>query len=104
MDEISNSKSKKTMLFVIVIMGAFLVLVGVSYAYFVAFVTSDEQEIQSGVLELTYNTGKDILLEKATPTEEENASDREEMMPQEDMLPEAIEEMEALPETDEAVQ
>ena len=53
MDEISNSKSKKTMLFVIVIMGAFLVLVGVSYAYFVAFVTSDEQEIQSGVLELT---------------------------------------------------
>lgn len=64
MDEISNSKSKKTMLFVIVIMGAFLVLVGVSYAYFVAFVTSDEQEIQSGVLELTYNTGKDILLEK----------------------------------------
>ena len=73
MDEISNSKSKKTMLFVIVIMGAFLVLVGVSYAYFVAFVTSDEQEIQSGVLELTYNTGKDILLEKATPTEKENA-------------------------------
>ena len=67
-----NIKSKKLLL-VVTIMGVFLVLFGVSYAYFTAMATSDEQVVKSGTLVLTYSTGKNISLENVIPTEEENA-------------------------------
>ena len=69
----SNIKSKKVLLLVVTIMGAFLVLFGVSYAYFTAMATSDEQKVQSGVLSLTYDSGQDIFLENAFPGEESEA-------------------------------
>ena len=69
----SNIKSKKVLLLVVTIMGVFLVLFGVSYAYFTAMATSSEQKVESGTLVLTYHTGKNISLENVNPTEEENA-------------------------------
>ena len=69
----SNIKSKKVLLLVVTIMGVFLVLFGVSYAYFTAIAVSDEQVVKSGTLVLTYHTGKNISLENVIPTEEENA-------------------------------
>lgn len=52
---------------------AMLILIGASYAYFVANATSVEQTTQSGVLKLTYLTEKNILLENAFPGEEVDA-------------------------------
>ena len=65
--------NRSTLIVSLLIIAGTLILMGGSYAYFTAMATSDEQTVQSGTLELTYQTGKDILLENAIPTEETEA-------------------------------
>ena len=65
--------NKKTLIVCLLIVAVTLILMGASYAYFTAIGTSNEQVVQSGVLELTYLTGKDITLESVFPTEEVDA-------------------------------
>ncbi len=65
--------NKKTLIVCLLIVAVTLILMGASYAYFTAIGTSDEQVVQSGVLELTYLTGKDITLEGIFPSEEVDA-------------------------------
>ena len=65
---------KKYFLLMITLLGVALVVTGVSYAYFTALSQSEEQVVQSGILELTYHTGQDIFTEGMFPTTEENAS------------------------------
>ncbi len=65
---------KKYFLLIIMLFGLALVVTGVSYAYFTALGQSEEQVVQSGVLELTYQTGQDISTEGMFPTTEEKAS------------------------------
>ncbi len=65
--------NKKTLIVCLLIVAVTLILMGVSYAYFTAIANSNEQVVQSGVLELTYLTGKDIALESVFPTEEAEA-------------------------------
>ncbi len=67
-------EEKQSKLFLIVLVAIVLIVTGVSYAYFTAMDTSEEQVVQSGVLELTYTTGQDINATNIIPTEEENAS------------------------------
>src|SRR5699024_9200114 len=68
-------ENKRKMIGIIaIIVGLTLIITGTSYAYFTAMDTSEEQVVQSGVLELTYTTGQDINATNIIPTEEENAS------------------------------
>ena len=63
-------EEKQSKLFLIVLVAIVLIVTGVSYAYFTAMDTSEEQVVQSGVLELTYTTGQDINATNIIPTEE----------------------------------
>ena len=67
-------KRKQYFLITIILLIIILLVIGVSYAYFTAIANSEEQVVKSGVLELTYHTGQDILADNIIPTEEENAS------------------------------
>ena len=66
--------NRKTLIVSLLIIAGTFILTGVSYAYFTALATSDEQVVKSGTLELTYHTGKDIQAMNVIPTEEESAS------------------------------
>ena len=65
--------NKPTLIVSLLIIAGTLILMGTTYAYFTAIATSDEQTVQSGVLELTYLTGQDISLENVFPGEEQNS-------------------------------
>ena len=65
--------NKPTLIVSMLIIAGTLILMGASYAYFTAMATSDEQTVQSGTLELTYVTGKDISLKNVFPGEESEA-------------------------------
>ena len=65
--------NRKTLIVSLLIIAGTFILSGVSYAYFTALATSDEQVVKSGTLELTYHTGKDIQATNIIPTEEEDA-------------------------------
>ncbi len=64
---------KKTIYISLMIIATVFVVGGLSYAYFTAIATSDEQVTESGTLRLTYLTGQDITLENVFPSNEENA-------------------------------
>lgn len=65
--------NRRTLIVSILIIAGTLILMGVSYAYFTAVATSDAQKVQSGVLELTYESGQNITLNSAFPTDESEA-------------------------------
>ena len=65
--------NRKILIVSLLIIAGALILMGGSYAYFTAMATSNKQTVQSGTLELTYVTGKDIVLENAFPGEETEA-------------------------------
>lgn len=65
--------NKPTLIVSMLIIAGTLILMGTTYAYFTAMATSNEQTVQSGTLELTYVTGKDISLENVFPSEESEA-------------------------------
>ena len=67
-------EKNKAIVFLIVLLGVLFIVSGVSYAYFTAMATSNEQVVKSGALELTYHTGQDIQATNIIPSEEENAS------------------------------
>ena len=73
-ENIRTFEQKKSIAFLIVLLGIVFITSGVSYAYFTAMATSNEQVVKSGTLELTYHTGKDIQAMNVIPTEEESAS------------------------------
>ena len=73
-ENIRTFEQKKSIAFLIVLLGIVFITSGVSYAYFTAIATSNEQVVKSGTLELTYHTGKDIQAMNVIPTEEESAS------------------------------
>ncbi len=64
---------KRKYIWGILILAIICITIGTSYAYFTAVANSEEQVVQSGVLELTYLTGKDITLEGIFPSEEVDA-------------------------------
>ena len=66
-------RNRKIVYIGLMVIALVLVVTGVSYAYFTAIATSNEQITESGILQLTYVTGKDITLDNVTPMEEENA-------------------------------
>ena len=66
-------KNRKIVYIGLMVIALVLVVTGVSYAYFTAIATSNEQMAESGTLQLTYVTGKDITLDNVIPMEEENA-------------------------------
>ena len=70
----TKNMNRSTLIASLLIVAATLILMGTTYAYFTAMVTSEEQVVQSGVLELIYTTGQDIQAMNIIPTEEENAS------------------------------
>lgn len=45
---------------------------GGSYAYFNAYATSEQQIVMLDTLEITYETGQDILVENALPQSQES--------------------------------
>ncbi len=65
--------ARKKYVFVVVLLAIALIVTGVSYAYFTAVATSNEQVVKSGTLELTYHTGKEITRVGMLPTTENNA-------------------------------
>ncbi len=65
--------NRPTFIVSLLIVAGTLILMGTTYAYFTAIGTSDEQTAQSGVLELTYETGYDISLNNVFPCEESEA-------------------------------
>ena len=65
--------NKPTLIVSLLIVAGTLILMGANYAYFTAIANSEEQVVQSGVLELTYLTGQDITLEGIFPSEETEA-------------------------------
>ena len=65
--------NKPTLIVSLLIIAGTLILIGGSYAYFTAIATSNEQVVESGTLQLTYLTGKDISLENVFPSEESEA-------------------------------
>ena len=66
-------RNRKIVYIGLMVIALVLVVTGVSYAYFTAIATSNEQIAESGTLQLTYVTGKDITLDNVIPLEEENA-------------------------------
>ena len=70
----TKNMNRSTLIASLLIVVATLILMGTTYAYFTAMATSEEQVVQSGVLELIYTTGQDIQAMNIIPTEEENAS------------------------------
>ena len=66
-------RNRKIVYIGLMVIALVLVVTGVSYAYFTAIATSNEQIAESGTLQLTYVTGKDITLDNVIPMEEENA-------------------------------
>ena len=66
-------RNRKIVYIGLMVIALVLVVTGVSYAYFTAMATSNEQIAESGILQLTYVTGKDITLDNVIPMEEENA-------------------------------
>ena len=72
-EKIRTVEQKKSIAFLIALLGIVFITSGVSYAYFTALAVSDEQVVKSGILELTYHTGKDIQATNIIPTEEEDA-------------------------------
>ena len=52
---------KKKYVLIIMILAVVCILAGTSYAYFTAMADSDDQIVDSGVLRLTYHTGKILL-------------------------------------------
>ncbi len=66
-------ESKKVLLYSVIVMTIILVVVGVSYAYFSATANSNEQVVQSGVLEITYQNGQNIATTEIVPTTEDEA-------------------------------
>ena len=65
--------NKPTLIVSLLIVAATLILMGTTYAYFTAIATSNEQVVESGTLQLTYLTGKDISLDNVFPSEESEA-------------------------------
>lgn len=65
--------NRKTLIVSLLIVAGTLILMGGSYAYFTTTATSNEQVVESGTLQLTYLTGKDITLENVFPGEESEA-------------------------------
>ncbi len=62
--------NRPTLIVSLMIIAGTLILMGGSYAYFTAMATSNVQGAESGILELTYQTNKNITLENVFPTEE----------------------------------
>ena len=65
--------NRPTLIVSLLIVVGTLILMGATYAYFTATATSNEQVVESGTLQLTYLTGKDISLENVFPSEESEA-------------------------------
>ena len=65
--------NKPTLIVSLLIVAGTLILMGTTYAYFTAIATSEKQQTTSGTLELTYETGQDIALTSAFPSEETEA-------------------------------
>ena len=54
-------------LLIIVCLVTVIFIIGGSYAYFTAYDTSEQQVVKVDTLEITYETGQDILMENALP-------------------------------------
>ena len=54
-------------LLIIVCLVTVIFIIGGSYAYFTAYDTSEQQVVKVDNLEITYETGQDILMENALP-------------------------------------
>ena len=67
-------KSKRVMLYSVLIMGIVLVAVGISYAYFTTMSNSNKQIVNSGTLEIAYQNTKNISTSGLMPTTEDEAS------------------------------
>ena len=63
--------STKIWILVLSLLGI-IIMGGGSYAYFNAYATSEQQIIKMDVLEITYETGQDILVENALPQSQES--------------------------------
>lgn len=64
---------KTIFLYLLLIVGLLLVVSGFSYAYFISSASSDNQTVESGTLQLTYLTDRNILLADVFPTDESEA-------------------------------
>lgn len=67
------TRNRKIICIILLVVALIVITSGLSYAYFTAIGTSNEQVVESGILKLTYSTGQDITLENVFPTTEENA-------------------------------
>ena len=63
----------KVIVLLFLIVAILLIMVGISYAYFTAVASSNDQVVEVGTLKLTYHTGQNISLDSIFPGEEIDA-------------------------------
>ena len=65
-------KNSMKIFLIIVCLFVIVLVMGGSYAYFSSYAVSEQQVIKFGTLEITYETGQDILVENAVPINDES--------------------------------